>query len=444
MLSIKQWSIFFPQLFTWIGRIDDPRQIAKITYPLPVMVWEAILLFLLKFGSRRQLTWMLAAKNQPAIISHLSALTKQDLSHLAAIAMDDTVNDLFTRLSTEQLQHTVQEMIRSLVRQRTLEQFRLLDEYYMVAFDATGLFHRHSRHCPLCLVSKNAAGELLYSHSVLEAKLITENGLAFSIASEHIENYGEDSIDLRKEKEKQDCELKAFKRLAPRIKAAFPQLKICLLLDSLYAAQTVMDICRQYRWAYIICFKEGAIPSVAEEMQSQLSLLPENLYRRETMTTRQVIRWTSEITYHTHSLYGIHCPDHYQKSSEEKKFLYISSIKPTRSTVGSLANGAGRQRWKIENQGFNMQKNGGYNLEHVYTENDNAAKCYYLCLQIAHILNQLIEKGNLLGDVRKKFGSIKNLTAHLKDALRFIYIEPADITALLAQPFQIRFATDTS
>jgi hypothetical protein len=216
------------------------------------------------------------------------------------------------------------------------------------------------------------------------------------------------------------------------------------VLDSLYAAQSVMDICRLYGWAYIICFKEGSIPTVSEEMQAQLAVLPENFCRRETLTTRQVMRWTSEIIYQTHSLYGIHCLDHYQKSNEEKKFLYITSIKPTRSTVSSLANGAGRQRWKIENQGFNMQKNGGYNLEHVYTENDNAAKCYYLCLQIAHILNQLIEKGNLIGDIRKTFGSIKNLTAHLKDAIRFISVEPADITALLAQPFQIRLTPDTS
>jgi hypothetical protein len=198
MLSIKQWSIFSPQLRSWIARIDDPRQLRKITYPLPVMIWEAILLFMLKLGARRQLTWMLAADNPSAVISHLSALTKLDLSHLDAIATDDTVNNLFTRLSAAQLQYIIQEMIRRLIRQRALEQYRLLGEYYMVALDATGLFHRHSRHCPHCLVSKSAGGELLYSHSVLEAKLITENGLAFSVASEHIENYGEENFDLSK------------------------------------------------------------------------------------------------------------------------------------------------------------------------------------------------------------------------------------------------------
>jgi hypothetical protein len=64
--------------------------------------------------------------------------------------------------------------------------------------------------------------------------------------------------------------------------------------------------------------------------------------------------------------------------------------------VYSLVNGEGGQRLKIENQGFNMQKNGGYNLEHVYSENGNSAKCFYLLLQIAFIINQLIGNGPLI------------------------------------------------
>jgi hypothetical protein len=85
-----------------------------------------------------------------------------------------------------------------------------------------------------------------------------------------------------------------------------------------------------------------------------------------------------------------------------------------------------------------MQKNGGYNLEHVYSHNENAAKCFYLCLQIAHALNQLLEHGNIIASARKKYGSLKNLTHHLLDAFRFITIESVDIDKLFAQPFQIR------
>lgn len=402
------------------------------------MVWEAILLYLLKLGSRRQIKWLLQ-KNSAVPLSHLAALTKQDLSHLTTIAGDDSIKDLLSQLAVEQVQRVVQEMVRHLLRQRKLEHGRLIGEYYMIALDGTGLFHRHNPHCPHCLVSKSKSGEVLYSHNVLEAKLITESGLAFSIASEHIENKDNDNYDLSKEKEKQDCELKAFKRIAPKIKEAFPLLRICLLVDSLYAAQTVMDICKEYGWAYMISYKEGSIPSIFEEFEKLLVLQPGNRCAWETRSAHQQICWTTDIQYHKHVLHVIQSIDQYKETDEQKTFLYLTNIKPTKILVCALANGAGRQRWKIENQGFNMQKNGGYNLEHVYSENENAAKCFYLCLQIAHIINQLIENGSLISNASKKYGSLKNLTHHLLDAIRFITIEQSDIDELLKTPFQIRF-----
>jgi hypothetical protein len=95
-------------------------------------------------------------------------------------------------------------MVRHLIRRRVLEGDRLCGDYYLIALDGTGLFHRHQQHCKHCLVTKTTSGELLYSHHVLEAKLVTTSGLAFSIASEMIENVGNDNFDLSTEKGKQD------------------------------------------------------------------------------------------------------------------------------------------------------------------------------------------------------------------------------------------------
>src|SRR5690554_6686727 len=46
--------------------------------------------------------------------------------------------------------------------------------------------------------------------------------------------------------EKQDCEQKAFVRLAAKIKKHFPRLPVCILADGLYPNNTVFEICRQY------------------------------------------------------------------------------------------------------------------------------------------------------------------------------------------------------
>ena len=51
----------------------------------------------------------------------------------------------------------------------------------------------------------------------------------------------------------------------------------------------------------------------------------------------------------------------------------------------------GRLRWKIENEGFNTQKNHGYALQHKYARVSwRAAKNYYQCLQIGHLINQFM------------------------------------------------------
>ena len=47
---------------------------------------------------------------------------------------------------------------------------------------------------------------------------------------------------------------------------------------------------------------------------------------------------------------------------------------------------AGRGCWKIDNEGFNNQKNGIYRIEHLNSRNSNAMKNHYLLTQIADIL----------------------------------------------------------
>ena len=48
---------------------------------------------------------------------------------------------------------------------------------------------------------------------------------------------------------------------------------------------------------------------------------------------------------------------------------------------------------KIENEGFNVQKNGTFDIGHLYSKNQVAIKVHYFMIQIAHMLRQLIEKG---------------------------------------------------
>ncbi len=98
-------------------------------------------------------------------------------------------------------------------------------------------------------------------------------------------------------------------------------------------------------------------------------------------------------------------------------------------------------RWTIENQGFNTQKNGGYGLEHVFCSDNQGAKNFYLLLQIAHLIGQLMEKGSLLRSALKTFGSVRNLARFLLEALRTCLLDADYLEAELSVAYQIRLDT---
>ena len=87
--------------------------------------------------------------------------------------------------------------------------------------------------------------------------------------------------------------------------------------------------------------------------------------------------------------------------TETSCFEYVTNIKPDENNVRAIGYG-GRLRWKIENEGFNTQKCGNYKLEHKYCRKSyNGLKNYYTLLQIAHAINQLIEKGKSVRAILK-------------------------------------------
>ena len=104
--------------------------------------------------------------------------------------------------------------------------------------------------------------------------------------------------------------------------------------------------------------------------------------------------WVNNIPYGKHSLNWKECLETKEKAKigekVEKRFVNITSF-PIRNSTAVQISRTGRLRWKIENEGFNSQKNHGFNLQHKYSRvSPTAMKNYYQCLQIAHIIIQLL------------------------------------------------------
>jgi len=432
---------FFGDFNSLFSGVCDPRNPNKTTYSIAGLGFTGVMMYLCHLEARRQIRLLM--HNEAAIETFRTLFGVQGIPH------GDTLNDAFCSVAPEQVQDVVCETIRRLVRSKVLYPYRVLNKYYVVAIDGTGMVTYSSRHCPHCLTKKMRNGKTLYYHNVLEAKLVTPNGFAFSLMTQFIENPA-------KNPSKQDCELKAFYRLAPRLKAAFPRLPILLVMDGLFAGGPVFKLCDKNDWKFMIVLTDDDLRSVNEEFEALSSL---QLGNHLTVVTgnnreiRQAFRWVNEISYTDSNSeeHIIDCIECIETTSDEKgvethtRWKWTTNCRVTDRNVIALANDAGRNRWKIENEGFNTQKNGGYGLEHAYTADPNSAKVFYYLMQIAHMISQLLYKGSLLGkDGRKRLGSLKNLAFYILEAWRNAWLGKPAIEALHARSIQIRFCPDTS
>ncbi len=409
---------FFPLFKQELQKIEDYRK--RSEYEISELLFGAISLFLFKQGSRNSYN---NNRNDKDFLTNYEKLFGMKLSH------QDTINDLFRMLNPKELENFKTSMIRELIDKKVLHQWRLLGKYFVVAIDGTGVNSYTERHCERCLTRTSKNGKTIYFHNVLEAKLVLPNGLTISLATEWIEN---DSSEY----DKQDCELKGFKRLSVKLKKSFPRLPICIVGDGLYPNNTIFNICAQNNWEYIITLKDGNLLSIWKEADSLIPLQKENKLEVTTIKNKQEkitkYQWATEINYKSHILNWI------KTEEDNKKYVFVTSLKITKKTATQISF-SGRLRWKIENEGFNDQKNGGYELKHKYSEVSlTATKNYYQALQIAHMINQLVVLGQKLKCYLKKKITIKHLWTELLAFLKYGSVDGEYLKQLLDTRIQIR------
>jgi len=415
----------FPNLLESLEKITDPRK--RKQYKMQELLLGCIMMYVFKEGSRNGFN---QDRKTEQFSKNYHRLFGMRLPHL------DTVDEVLRNVDTKQLETLKGLLLKGLFEKRVLHKFRLFGKHFGLAIDATGYASFESEPYEGCLYRKSKKGKITYLQPILEAKLVTPNGFSISIATEFVLN-GE-------EYDKQDCELKAFKRLAARLKRDYPRLPICILADGLYPNKSVFDICKQHKWAYIITLKDTQLKDVQTEVALFDRLYKDNtLSEEKIVNTEQLInrtyRWINQIDYHGHSLNWVECVETKRniKTGKEtlNRFGYITSFKVNRVNCKKIV-AFGRLRWKIENEGFNTQKNGGYQLQHKYSRNNlTAIQNYYQCMQIGHLINQLVVLSN-------RFKQLKNKSTlqHIwKVMIAFMYFGQIDSQLLTFKKTQFRY-----
>jgi hypothetical protein len=216
------------------------------------------------------------------------------------------------------------------------------------------------------------------------------------------------------------------------LKRDFPQLPICLGGDSLFACGPALTDCERHHWSYVLTFKEGRTPALWADFEGLLKLLPENHFIRILPDgTRQEYRWANQLDFEdsegrVHQVNAVVCQETLKEQTQ--RFAWVTDFRLDADNLVLVAERGGRIRSKIENEGFNIQKNSGLNLEHAYSYDPDTLKAFYYLLQIAHLFLQMFEKGSLLRDLARRyqqstavalFGSLKNLAQRLLECLRY-------------------------
>ncbi len=228
---------------------------------------------------------------------------KQNLSllfpELESIPHADTLFRLLSKIDVDQIAQAHLDLVDKLIRNKKFIPYRI-NNCYPVAIDGTQKLafstlwseELQQRKIRSNTQSDEEEPKHQYYVYILEANLCFQNGMVIPLMSEFLDYQQGDT-----ERNKQDCETKAFHRLAKRIKAAFPRLPIMLLLDGLYPTGPVMERCNKYNWQFMIVLKDDSLPTVWEEYNGLLVLQTDNHKRQNWGDRKQHFCWINHIRY---------------------------------------------------------------------------------------------------------------------------------------------------
>ena len=451
--QIKAYRSELPVLLERLSKIKDPRNPKKIRHKLTVLMIYGILCFAFQMTSRREAT---REMTRPMFMTNLRELFPEleDLPH------HDTLARLLAQIDITDLEGAHLDMIRHLIRGKKFLRY-LIAGCYPIAIDGTQKFKRSDLWDVECLERKvrtpkkdetdaeEPEEKKQYYVYVLEANLAFQNGMVIPLLSE-ILSYTEGDND----KNKQDCEQRAFKRLAKRLKKSFPRLPIMVLLDGLYANGPVMEICCENHWDYMIVLQDDSLPSVWEEIKDLQPLQKENRLCQKWGNRTQRFRWVSDIDYRYISpvtkkekkqlVHVVICEESWEEIApastevvtKTSRHVWISAQPLHKRTVHERCNLGARHRWGIES-GILVEKHQGYHYEHCFSYDWKVMCGYHYLMRLGHALNVLARYSYALVKYVRDLG-VRGLIAFVRNTIASPWIAAEDLRQIAAGTCQLR------
>jgi len=269
-------------------------------------------------------------------------------------------------------------------------------DYYSAMLDGSDYFHSTKVQCPGCLRRTEGNGQVHYHHTVVSATLV-------KAGSHRVMPLDVEEVRNSDGQEKQDCELKAAKRLISRVRQEHPQLPLIIGGDDLYCHEPFSAQLRELRLHHVFVCKPLShleLYAWVEDME-RLGACEKGQWHEGPACRRRFFTYRiarSVPLTAARRVWGtlVEVWEHDRQGQQLYHNAWFTDVEVTADNVAPIVR-IGRSRWKIENEQFNVQKNHGYELEHNYGHGQQTlSMVFYLLNLLAFIAHMILERGDRL------------------------------------------------
>lgn len=373
----------------------------------------------------------------PSFSAHQQQMRKQhgrdnakSLFGIKNIPSDGQTRNLLDPVDPSYLREPFWDIHEMVQRSGYLERYRHVAGTLLISFDGTRFFSSESLHCDQCTVYEYENGTT-YAHTVLAA-VVSAPGQPHVLALEPEFVTPQDGHD------KQDCEQQAIKRWVKRNAKRFEPWSVTILADDLHSHQPLCELLLEHEMHFIMTCKSESHPTLYQELE----LLAKVEGAHQTHTVRRWINhhyeewryhWVSDVPLRTG-------PDArrvnwcevtvIRENTGEQLYhnTWITDYELTPHTVVDVAD-AGRARWKVENEGFNVLKNQGYGFEHNFGHGRKHLSMVLLTmLFLAFLFHSVLHlTWAVYQAIRKALGARRNFFNDLRALTRYMFFSSWDV-----------------
>jgi len=403
-------------------RVPDPRHPDRVSFLLHDTLLSG---FACMFFQHRSLL-----EFQRRMKERRGRCNLETLFGVRQVPSDSQMRQILDPLATEPLRQLLPLLFEKLRRAGWAKQFKTelatsqdQSDYYSVALDGTQYFHSTQLECPSCLIKRDVSGQAHYSHCVVAATLVKAGSRkVLPLDVEQVQNSDGQG--------KQDCELNAAKRLIKRLRGEHRQMPIIITGDDLYSHEPFVELLASQRFHYVLVAKPEShkemfewVEEIERMGESQRGQWQEGSACKRRFYEYRIVKPVPLTATRQVEVEFVEVWERDRQGKLRYHNSWITDLEVDNDNIAEIVR-VGRSRWKIENEQFNVQKNGGYELEHNYGHGkENLSQVFYLLNLVAYVTHIILEMGDRLYQRSRQRASLRELWGDLRSLMKTRLVE---------------------